>query len=364
MWRIDSLLRAKRRRLHARIAMILEERFAQVVKQRPELLARHFAAAGLSLESHRLLASGGGSSPGAFRQRRGGRPSPSGDRTGFGSAGGEHRQRLETDLQLALGGAAIDAKGPASPDVEAAYRRSRHLAREVGDGRCEFTALWGLWRVQFARADAHKAGELADGLMRLAERQHDPELLLEGLHAGWGTAWYRGDLVVARRHAERGRMLYDQHQHGRLGFLYGGHDPGACCLSTGGIVLWALGYADQAREWNRQTYALAEQLGVTHTLAHTWCWATILRQLLDDASSVLRRARDLHAIATEHGLANYLGQADVYLGWVLARGAPAPKASTGCDEGWCCWRVQPEAPNITYPTSGRFLPMATPAPVG
>ena len=41
---------------------------------------------------------------------------------------GEHRQRLETDLQLALGGAAIDAKGPASPGM---WRRPivapRHL---------------------------------------------------------------------------------------------------------------------------------------------------------------------------------------------------------------------------------------------
>ena len=186
----DSLLRAKRRRLHARIAMILEERFAQVVKQRPELLARHFAAAGLfskaiacwQAAADLALARSANAEAVAHLQAAIGLVSDLPE--------GEHRQRLETDLQLALGGAAIDAKGPASPDVEAAYRRSRHLAREVGDGRCEFTALWGLWRVQFARADAHKAGELADGLMRLAERQHDPELLLEGLHAGWGTAWY------------------------------------------------------------------------------------------------------------------------------------------------------------------------------
>jgi predicted ATPase len=302
----ESLLRAKRRQLHARIAMILEERFTEAVKQRPELLARHFAAAGLpsraitcwQMAADLALTRSANAEAVAHLQ------------AAIGLLAGQpedaHRQRLELDLQLALGGAAIDAKGLASTDVETAYRRAQHLAGEIGDGRCEFTALWGLWRVQFARADAQKAGELADGLMRLAEHQHDPELLLEGLHAGWGTGWYRDDLVAAWRHAERGRMLYDQQQHGRLGLLYGGHDLGACCLST-------------SREWNRQAYALAGELGATHTFAHTWCWATILPQLLYDIGTVQHRARDLHTIATEHGLTNYLGQADVYLGWVLAR---------------------------------------------
>jgi class 3 adenylate cyclase/tetratricopeptide (TPR) repeat protein/ABC-type transport system involved in cytochrome c biogenesis ATPase subunit len=315
----ESLLKSRRQALHGAIARAIEEHFPDVAQAQPELLARHFAAAGLPSEAIACWQAAAGlaltrsaNSEAVAHLRAAIRLLPD-------LPGDEHHEELETDLQLALGGAAIDAKGLASSEVETAYRRSRRLARKVGDARREFTALWGLWRVQFARAGAHKAGKLADGLLRLAERQHDPELLLEGLHAGWGTAWYRGDLITARRHVERGRMLYDRQQHAKLGLLYGGHDVGACSLATGGIVHWTLGHADQARERNLQAYALATELGITHTLAHTWCWATILPQLLGDADTVQRRARDLHAIATEHGLSNYLGQADIYLGWVEAR---------------------------------------------
>jgi predicted ATPase len=41
-----TLLRARRQELHARVAAVLEERFADVVKRQPELLARHLTAAG------------------------------------------------------------------------------------------------------------------------------------------------------------------------------------------------------------------------------------------------------------------------------------------------------------------------------
>jgi class 3 adenylate cyclase len=315
----QSLLKARRRQLHARIANVLEERFGEVATQRPELLALHFAAGGLPAR-----AIGYWRTAGDLALRR----SANAEAVAHVKAAigllpelpdNDQRKRLKTNLQLAVGGASIDVNGLASTAVETAYLDSQRLAQEVGDGRSEFTALWGLWRVHFARADMRKTSELTEDLLHLAEREQDPELLLESLHASWGTAWYRGDLVAARQHVERGRLLYDQREHRKLGFTYGGHDPGTCCQLTGSIALWVLGYPDQAREWNRQAYALAEQLGVTHTLVHTWCWATILPQLLDDTGAVQCRARDLHTIATERGLANYLGHADIFLGWVLAR---------------------------------------------
>ena len=43
----QSLLKSKRQQLHARIAEVLEERFTDFAKTSPELLAHHFAEAGL-----------------------------------------------------------------------------------------------------------------------------------------------------------------------------------------------------------------------------------------------------------------------------------------------------------------------------
>ena len=42
-----SLLREPRRALHARIAEILENQFAEIAENQPELLARHITEAGL-----------------------------------------------------------------------------------------------------------------------------------------------------------------------------------------------------------------------------------------------------------------------------------------------------------------------------
>jgi class 3 adenylate cyclase/tetratricopeptide (TPR) repeat protein len=44
----DSLLRGKRQDLHARIAIVLEERFPETAQNEPELLAHHFTEAGLA----------------------------------------------------------------------------------------------------------------------------------------------------------------------------------------------------------------------------------------------------------------------------------------------------------------------------
>jgi predicted ATPase len=305
--------------LHARVAEALIAREPSIEEAQPHLLARHFAAAGLpgkAIAYWRIAAD-------LALRRSANLEAIAHVEAAIGLLprlpDDHQRKQLEIDLKLALGGASVEVGGPASGAVETAYRDSQQLARAVGDGRREFTAVWGLWRVYLARADMRKACELTEELMRLAERERDPELLLEGHHAIWATALSRGDLIAARQHAEQGRLLYDQREHHKLGLVYGRHDPGTCCRLTGSVVLWALGYPDQAREWNRQAYALAEQLGTTHTLIHTWCWATILPQLLDDAGVVQRRALDLHSIATKHGLANYLGHADVFLGWVLAR---------------------------------------------
>jgi predicted ATPase len=46
-----TLLKPRRQHLHARIARVLEEQFAEQARAQPELLAHHFSQAGLSNEA-------------------------------------------------------------------------------------------------------------------------------------------------------------------------------------------------------------------------------------------------------------------------------------------------------------------------
>ena len=47
----DTLLRSNRQQLHARIAAVMERKFPEVVTSTPEVLAQHYASAGIALQA-------------------------------------------------------------------------------------------------------------------------------------------------------------------------------------------------------------------------------------------------------------------------------------------------------------------------
>ena len=99
----QSLLKGKRRPLHARVADVLEQRFPGTAEAQPELLARHFAEAGLPARAigywrqagERALARSGTKEALAHLA--------SGLAALEGLPQGAERQRLEVELRLALG---------------------------------------------------------------------------------------------------------------------------------------------------------------------------------------------------------------------------------------------------------------------
>ena len=156
----ESLLKAQRQQLHARIARVLEERFPETVEAEPELLARHCAEAGLAEQAvdywqragQRALARSAMAEAVAQLTR--------GLEALAGLPDGPERQRRELGLQLALGQALIAAKGFAAPETGRAYARARELCRELGDVPELFPALYG----RFVRPlPARRAGRGARG---------------------------------------------------------------------------------------------------------------------------------------------------------------------------------------------------------
>src|SRR5262249_32495007 len=47
----ESLLKSKRQQVHSRIALVLEEHFAETVEMQPELIAHHYTQAGLAAQA-------------------------------------------------------------------------------------------------------------------------------------------------------------------------------------------------------------------------------------------------------------------------------------------------------------------------
>src|SRR5206468_1314159 len=86
-------------------------------------------------------------------------------------------------------------------------------------------------------------------------------LLLQAHHALGPTYLMTGDPVSGQAHLEQGIALFDPQQHRSHAFLYGGHDPGVCCLSHAALALWLLGYPDQASRRCQEALALARAYG-------------------------------------------------------------------------------------------------------
>ena len=124
-----------------------------------------------------------------------------------------------------------------------------------------FRVLWGLWQVYNSRGEYQTMRALGEQLLSLAQRLHDPDLLLEAHHALWTSLFAGGELAAARTHQEQGLRLYDPQRHRAHAALYSGHDPGVCCHYRSGVLaLWLLGYPDQAVASSQAALALAQQL--------------------------------------------------------------------------------------------------------
>jgi predicted ATPase len=170
-----------------------------------------------------------------------------------------------------------------------------------------FPALWLLWEFRSARAEHHRALELAEQISSLAESVEDP-LQVNLAHVAVGTElMYLGDFAAAREHLEKLVRLYDPKEHGSLAFVYG-QDPGVSSLIWLSWTLWFLGYPDQATHRAREALDLARKLEHPFTLAFALSVTAVDPILRRDDPVYKDRISELTRLATEKGFAFYLAR--------------------------------------------------------
>ena len=297
----QALLPQARQAVHAQIAQIVEAHFPKTAETQPELLARHYTAAGLSVQAIPYWKGAG---------QRAVERSANLEAVAHLTTGLEvlatlpdtpERLRHELDMLTMLGPVLTNTRGPGSPAVEQVYTRARELCQQAGEPRQLFRVLWGLWRFYNYRTELQAAGELGRQLLILARQVQDPALLLEAHHALWPTLFYFGELAAARSHLEQGMALYNPQQHRAHAFLYAGHDPGSCCQAYMAWTLWALGYPDQALAAITKALTLAREFAHPASLAGTLSYAAVLHQFCRQRLAVQEAAETLIALATEQG---------------------------------------------------------------
>ena len=315
----QSLLKGTRRQFHQRIAEALEQRFPETVETQPELLAQHYTVAGQIEPAV------------AYWHRAGQRAverSANLEAIAHLTKGLElvddlpenrERSKKELGMRLTLATALLSTKGWAAPEVEQTYFRSRELCHQIGEVSQLFTVTWGLWLVCQQRGQLKQAQDLADEALALAKQQPDSGLLLQAHHAAWTNYFRLPDLPACREHLDQGLALYSLDEHGSHAFIYGGHDPGVCCLNHAALTLWFLGYADQAQKMARKAMALAETLSHPFSLVLALSFSAFLRQFRREARLAQEHAEATLAMCAEHGIGPQFAAATKALrGWAVA----------------------------------------------
>jgi class 3 adenylate cyclase/predicted ATPase len=316
----QSLLKSKRRRLHARIAQVLEEHFPDAGAPEPEVLARHLTDAGLAEQA-------------ISHWRR------AGELAAGRSANGEAVAHLskaleligtlpnplilleeELALRIAIGGPLMATKGYGAPEVESTYSRASALCEQLGRSTELFPVLRGLWSYYNVRGELQRAHDLAQRLVVLADTQGAP-LRRALARRALGTAlFFLGRFADATASLDEGIAIDDAvagwEEHRSELMLYTERASVAGRLYSA-WALWFLGFPDRAVDTMEAGFALAQELAHANSLAFALTRVALLHNLRREFAAAQRRAEAAMDIARQHHMAEWLAQATMCRGFAL-----------------------------------------------
>ena len=296
-----TLLREPRRALHARIIETLEDKFAEIAENQPELLARHCTEAGLIEKAVRLWGKAGQRSlkrsalveaveqlTRALNQIAALPATPA-------------LRREEIELQVALITPLMHLKGHTAPESHAAVEKARLLieqAEALGeyseDPLLLFSVLYGFCTVNLIGFNADLLRELSVQFYMLAERQRAAAPLMVGHRLMGLYLAYTGNMAQAREHYDQSLALYDAAQHRPLATRFG-HDTRVAVLVYRSLALWCLGFPEAAVADTEHALKDAREIGQAHTLMFALFQTSLTRMHCGDYSAASAFADELLA---------------------------------------------------------------------
>ena len=230
----------------------------------------------------------------------------------------QERTRQELTLRLALGTPLLALNGYGALEVRRHYQQARALCQELGDPPDLFPVLWGLWLSHAVAGELSAAEEFGSQLSQFAEHRRDEDLALQAHHALWTTLVARGELTTCQFHIEQGLQLYQTDRHHTQTFVYGGHNPGACCRIHGGFLYWLLGYPDRALQLSQEALTLGKDLAHGQTLAWALSGKAMVHQFRGELRAAQQAAEAAIALSKEQQFALWAAYSPPILGWALA----------------------------------------------
>ncbi len=309
----ESMLRARRRTLHERIALTLTTWFPAIAAAQPEVVAHHFSVAGSVSDAITYLGRAGELALARCAYQ---------EATHHLERGLELIQQLsdplegmrrELKLRTTLGTVYFSSQGYGVDVVQSTFERARTLFQELGE-EVSLEVLNGLWSYNFVRCNADAAADLLPHFQRLIGAG-DPASRVAG-HAVVGLySFYTGDFVRALELLEAALPYYDTAEYRSFVEKYG-YDAGIEVFGFCSIIQWVLGYPERAARSCAALEAAAARVANPQSQATALLWRLELARScgeVDVASDVTQR---ILALAQAQRMPLYLAVGTLMEGWV------------------------------------------------
>ncbi|MFN0315907.1 MAG: AAA family ATPase [Burkholderiales bacterium] len=287
----DTLLKSRRKELHAQIAKTLIEKFDEEVAVRPAFVAHHYTEAGLPEEALQHWTRAGqlalqrSANVEAITYFTKGRDllaliSPS-----------EANARRELGLWLGLWPAYMATRGFSTSEVEQAALRARELCEQLGEAEGAALALLAKFVVHLVRSEFRQARDEADAGLRLALRINDQQLVaLMNLMIG-DVCYWEGQFGASMGYLKEALIPWDLSKAKPLTERTG---LDAHCIGLAYVAHneFAMGYPGRSEVAMAESLRDAEILGNAQTSGHCLGlagWLAVFKRDIGEARQLAAR---------------------------------------------------------------------------
>ena len=304
----DGMLEARRRDLHGRAALCLEDSQASQRFEHGELLAYHYARSTVPARAIPYLAAAGARAKDRYANEEAIRLY----RRALSIVGdlpaGSDRDRQELEILEAVGAPLNARYGYGSPELQQALERTVALAGSLGRKDSTVAGLVALWASRFVQgrtADAYQTATRALSIVDSSSRLRGQVHLAIG-----GSALGLGRSAEALRHFERAADLA-----GSEVWLITGMRADIHSRAWAAHLHWLLGHDAEARSACQQAIELARSIDHPFCLAVTLAYGSITHQLRHDLPALRDAVSELRELCDRYGFAYYREWGLILDGW-------------------------------------------------
>ena len=342
---LHSLLKARRRELHARTGRVLAAAFPQKSEARPDLVAQHFTEAGLGVEAATWWRLAGDR---ATRQFAPHEAITSYQRalSVLGASSDSDKKMVEADIRMRLAMQLVYLHGHAAPEVGEQLLSAARLAEGIEDPRKQhlFRALWFLHAYRTVRGEIEEVLLLGERLLIIANATGDVQQKIQAYRLFGFGALMSGDIPAAATNYRQALDLYEREHFDSHKFLYAS-DPGVVSNVQFAWTEWLAGRIGNSHRAAGTALRLGREIGHPHSLAQALCMLGSVLHAESRPEEALKSAVEAHQIATANNFPYWAARSEFVIGWAEAvMGSPATAitrvtkalenyASTGAREG-------------------------------